>query len=278
MQKISKNVYIETQLRGANHGFVSTKEGVVLIDTPQYPIDAIRWRDEVAKYGPVRYIIHTEPHGDHYGGDYFFEGQIVVHEDMREAMINPPNPPYGTLEFFMTSLKERGQDSLPLVPADFHFRIPTITLSERMTLYLGNHTFHLINHPGHTSAQVAVYIPEERIVFTSDNIFHQKMTFLQAALPYQWLESLKRLEELDVDVLVPGHGPICDKSYIPQQAAIVQSWIDAITDGIKKGLSMEEMQDNPPYTDPYSLEYGVEYLAERLPRMNVERLYQVLKK
>ena len=40
---------------------------------------------------------------------------------------------------------------------------------------------------------------------------------------------------------------------------------------------MQQMQDNPPYKDPYKLEHGVEALADRLPRMNVARLYEVLK-
>lgn len=272
MQKITEHVYVETQLRGADHGFVVTKEGVVMIDTPQYPIDAIRWRDEIAQYGPVRYIIITEPHGDHYSGNYFFEGTVVAHEGTREAILQRP------LEQFMEVLQDRGQDSLPLLPQGFHFRPPTITLSQRLTLHLGEHTFQLINFPGHTPYQVAVYIPEERVAFTSDNIFHKVQTFLQAALPYEWLDSLKRIEALDTDVLVPGHGVICDKSYIPEQAAIVQAWIDGVTEAINQGKSVEEAQDKPPYVDPYPLEQGVERLVDMLPRMNVARLYEALKK
>jgi glyoxylase-like metal-dependent hydrolase (beta-lactamase superfamily II) len=272
VQKIGENVYVANGIRGCKAGFVVTKEGVVMIDSPQYPADAMKWRDEVAKHGPLRYLIHTEPHVDHFLGDYFFEGSVVAHEGTREAVLA------FSMDNFMEGLKKRDPLSHSLFPADFHLRPATITLSDRMTLYLGDHTFHLINHPGHTPYQVAVYIPEERVVFTSDNIFHKVMTFLQAALPYEWLDSLKRLEELDVDVLIPGHGTICDKSYIKEQAAIVQGWIDAIKTGINQGLSMEEMQDKPPYVDPYQLEYGVEYLAQQLPRMNVACLYKALKK
>ena len=272
MQKITDNVYVENQLRGANIGFVVTTEGVVMIDTPQYPIDAIRWRDEIAEYGPVRYIVNTEPHGDHYFGNYFFEGTIVAHEGTRAAILQRP------LEDFMEALRERGQDSLPLLPEGFYFRPPTITLSERLTLYVGEHTFQLINLPGHTAYQVAVYIPEERVAFTSDNIFHKVQTFLHEALPYEWLDTLKRIEELETDVLVPGHGTICDKSYIPKQAAIVQAWIDGITRFIDQGIGVKEAQDKPPYVDPYPLEHGVERYLATLPRRNVVRLYEVLKK
>lgn len=63
MEKISDNVYVETGFEGCNVGFVVTGEGVVMIDTPQIPTDAIDWRDEIKKYGPVRYLINTEPLG-----------------------------------------------------------------------------------------------------------------------------------------------------------------------------------------------------------------------
>ena len=61
MQKITDNVYVETEYRGCNPGFVVTKEGVVMINTPMIPTDATRWCDEIAKYGPVRYLINTDP-------------------------------------------------------------------------------------------------------------------------------------------------------------------------------------------------------------------------
>ena len=42
IQKVTANVYAETGVRGCNHTFVITKEGIVLIDTPQMPADAQR--------------------------------------------------------------------------------------------------------------------------------------------------------------------------------------------------------------------------------------------
>jgi cyclase len=273
MQQISKNIYVDTEKRGADHGFVVTKKGVVLIDTPQYPKDAVEWRDTIKKFGPVKYIIHTEPHGDHWGGDYFFKGaNIIAHEGTREEILKP-----GSGKWILENIKTQGKDSIPFMPEDFHFCVPDITLSERMTLYLGDHTFQMINHPGHTHAQIAVYIPEEKVCFTSDTIFHECMTFLQSALPFQWLESLQKLKEMDADVFVPGHGPVCDKSYLPQQTAIIRGWVEGMRKGMASGLTMEQLQNNPPYKDPYKLAYGVEFLEKELPRMNVACLYKVLK-
>jgi cyclase len=272
LEKISNNVYAETSFRGCNPGFVVTREGVVMIDTPQMPVDAIGWQDVIAKHGPVRYLINTEPHGDHFTGNCFFEGTVIAHEGTREAITASAAN--------VEEVKERLTEASPELSSqlrEFRYRLPTITLSERMTLYVGDHTFQLINMPGHTPYQVAVFIPEERVVFTSDNIFCRVQTFLQQALPYEWLDSLKQLEELEADVLVPGHGSVCDRSYIPEMRSVIQSWIDAVTQAIEQGLTVQEAQDKITDIDPYPVEGGIEAMSRQLPRINVARLYQVLK-
>ena len=59
MQQVTRNVFAETQVRGCNHGFVTTSEGVVMIDSPQKPTDALKWRAEVEKHGQLKYIINS---------------------------------------------------------------------------------------------------------------------------------------------------------------------------------------------------------------------------
>ncbi len=271
MQKISNNAYAETGFQGCNPGFVVTSEGVVMIDTPQMPADAIKWRDGISKHGPVRYLINTEPHGDHFTGNHFFEGTVVAHEGTREAILA------ASVEQLKERFEQMAPDSLTLLEG-YSYRPPTITLSERLTLYVGDHTFQLIHVPGHTPFQVAVFIPEERVVFTSDNVFYKVQAWLHQALPYEWLESLKRIGGLEADVLIPGHGEICDRSYIPEMRAFIQAWIDTVSEAIDKGMSLEEAQEKVSLLDRYPMESGSEPMAEMVQRMNVARLYEVLKK
>ena len=73
MEQLTSSVYAETQIRGCNHGFVVTSEGVVMIDSPQKPSDALKLKEEIAKHGELRYIINTEPHGDHWTGNAYFD-------------------------------------------------------------------------------------------------------------------------------------------------------------------------------------------------------------
>lgn len=271
MQKISDNVYAETKFRGCNCGFVVTSEGVVVIDTPMLPIDATKWRDEIAKHGTIRYLINTEPHLDHFSGNYFFDCPVIAHEGAREAILST------SVDDLKERLKQMSPESLPLMEG-FSYRPPSITLSERLTIHLGNHTFKLINFPGHTPFQIAVYIPEERVLFTSDNIFYKTQALLHDALPYEWLNSLEQIGKIEADVLVPGHGDICDRTYIPEMKAFIQSWMDAVTTAIKQELSLEEAQDKISLLDRYPVEPGMEFMAHEIQRMNVARLYAVLQK
>ncbi len=270
MKKVSKSVYAETGFPGCNPGFVVTSDGVVMIDTPQNPTDAIKWREQIAKFGPVRYLINTEPHIDHFSGNYFFKGTVVAHEGTRRAILNTS----------VQQTKERYQQTSPAdykLMKSFKFRPPTITLTKELTVYAGNHTFRLINFPGHTPYQIAVFIPEEKVMFTSDNIFYKTPAFLQQSVPYEWIESLKKMVELDAEVLIPGHGEICDPSYIPEMCDRISEWIDAVNEFVKKGMTLEETQEKFTFCDRYPWEPGREARAPTVRKMNVTRLYEVLR-
>ena len=248
MQQISENVYVETGLQGCNPGFVTTSEGVVMIDTPQKSSDAARWKDEIASKGEVRYIINTEYHLDHVASNHLFSGTLIAHQGTRDAL--------------------KGQK----------FRIPEITFSHQMHLYLGNHVFELIHLPGHTPSEIAVYVPREGVIFTGDNIFYRVQTFLQEALPFEWLESLERLYEMDAYILIPGHGEVCDKSYIKEQASFIKQWIEEVKKAIDDGLTQKEAAERISFLDYYPMDVGLKNFGKALQRMNVGLLYRVLKK
>jgi cyclase len=233
MKRISNQVYAETHQPGCNPGFVVTGEGIVMIDSPQQPSYLSEWREAMRGKGEVRYIINTEYHRDHIIGNFFFpDATVIAHEKTREALASI------SLESIMDKIKESDPQGLPLMKG-FHIRKPSVTFDDELTLYLGDHIFKLIHLPGHTAGEVAVYIPQERVVFTGDNMFCRVQTYLHEAYPDQWLQSLKRIEALDVDVIVPGHGETCDKRYIKEQTSFIEEWIATVKDAVRQGLSKE---------------------------------------
>jgi glyoxylase-like metal-dependent hydrolase (beta-lactamase superfamily II) len=270
MEQITKNVYVETKFEGSNNSFVVTRDGVVMVDTPQVPTNAVKWRDIIAKHGQVKYIINNEPHGDHVSGNYFFPGTVIAHEGTRQSI----------LQLSPEELKERYKQSAPAeypLLQDFYYRPPTITVTEDITVYLGDHTFKIMYLPGHTPYQLAVYVPEERVIFTADNITYKVPVYLQHAEPFAWIESLKKLAKLDADYIVPGHGEICTPAYIPEMIDRVREWLDAVDVFVKKGMTLEETEKNFTFRDRYTMQPGREAREPMLRKANITRLYEVLK-
>jgi cyclase len=271
MQQISDNVFVETGIKGCNPGFVITTDGIVMIDTPQTPTDALKWRDAIEKKGEIRYLINTEPHRDHVMGNFFFPGTVISHQGTREALSSL------TIDAIKNLIMEIDPGGLPLTEGYF-LKKPSITFTTELFLYLGQHTFQLIHLPGHCASQIGVYIPEERVVFTGDNIFYHLQTYLNRAYPDEWLQSLARIGDLDFDIMVPGHGEVCHKSYLEEQASTIKEWTAAVGHAIKQGLSKEEAQNRLSLFDRYPPGRGKsDAEGRKIQRMNVERLYDLLK-
>ena len=281
MLNVTENVFAETNVRGCNPGYVITSEGVVVIDTPQLPTHAVRMRQEVEKKGPIRYLINTEHHVDHIVGNYYFNGAgtVISHiEVYKEFMVAYPEiNPYAYAKEAVTMDDPEGEAIFPDEETYFaNCNKPTITFEGNMTIRLGDHTFELISTPGHTPGQIAVFIPEEKVVFTGDTIFNQCQTWLYASDVDGWLESLEVLKALDADHIVPGHGPICTKKEIDVQRAFLQEWVTAVSVGIAKGWSREECVERISFLDRFPVDIGQEYMGEHVTTHNVSALYDKL--
>ena len=269
MRQITENIYVESERSICNSSFIKTLEGTIVIDTPMAPADAKDWAAEIKKHGEIKYVINGEPHPDHVAGNCYFGGKVVAHEGARTVMEQ------AKVDEIKNSLEKMAPDSLPLDP-EYRIRPPEITFSEKLTLYLGNHTLHLTLLPGHTPYSIAVYVPEEKTLFTSDNI-NLGMPVCIDALPDAWLKSLERYQELDVDIVVPGHGEVTDKSAIKKMKDIVQSWLDVVGEAVKRGLNQEDAIEQVLQADMFSA-MPKESPADFMLRMNIEKIYQHLKK
>ena len=275
MRRVSENVYAEIYFWGCNPGFLVTSEGVVMIDTPQQPIDAVRWRERLQEYGPIRYLINTEPHVDHILGNAYFPGVEVVGQVGLQARYEQAVPELTSAER-LEIIKQADPDSVWLFNhPDYPPNPPTRTFTDELTLHLGRHTIRCLHLPGHTAPQTGVYLPDEGVLFTGDNIFHRVKTFIQEADPWQWLATLKRIGEIDAAMIVPGHGEPCDRGYLAQQAEIIEAWIGAVEDFVRRGLSEEEALKEPaPTADPYPIGQRLFPRVATVDSWNVGNLYR----
>src|SRR3989441_8413648 len=233
MKQLTTNVFVETGLRGSNHGIVTTSDGIVMIDSPHKPSDAMRLRADVERHGRLRYILNTEPHGDHWTGNAYFDAPVVAHEGVSARILATD------MTAHVARIASFGPEE-PKLLEGYRPNAPVITFQSEMKLHVGNHTFRLVHMPGHTAYQAAVIVEEEGVVFTSDNIFCKVHTWLQEADPALWLQALDRLRRVGAETLVPGHGPVCDKSYLKEQEAFIREWVDYVRGGVDRGLTKDQ--------------------------------------
>ncbi|HLH70614.1 MAG TPA: MBL fold metallo-hydrolase [Candidatus Dormibacteraeota bacterium] len=276
MRKLHMNVYTEIYFWGCNPSFVTTSEGVVMIDAPQQPIDAVRWRERMLEHGPIRYLINTEPHPDHVLGNAYYPGvEVVGQAELRSRYLDLI--PMMTSAQRIETMKQTDPDSVWLLGhPSYPPNPPALTFEDELTLRVGNHSFHCIHLPGHTRPQTAVHVPEEGVLFVGDNIFHETKTFIQEADPWEWLAALKRIEQFDVEVIVPGHGEPCDRSYARRQAEIIESWLGVVGRFVERGLTLDEALGEPldvPRIDPYPIGQRLFNFGD-VDAMNVRNLYQ----
>jgi len=284
MRRVSKSAYAEVLLWGCNPGFIATDDGVLLVDTPQQPIDAVRWREQIVdRFGPIRYLVNTEPHPDHIRGNAYFPGVEVIGQEGMVARYEAAIPMMTSPELG-EQLKQIDHDSVWLFNhPDYPPNPPTRTFSDTLTLQLGSTAIQILHTPGHTLPQTAILLADEGIVFTGDNVFHKCKTYVQECDPWQLLDTLERIGQLDLGVIVPGHGEPCDRSYLKEQARVVQEWVGAVERLVDRGLSEEEALAEPLDVlsfDPYPIgqrrwlpSFDVDAQVADVNRRNIRNLY-----
>ncbi len=283
MEQITKNVYAETKIRGCNPGIVFTSEGAVFIDTAQWVTKLLEMRNFAMKRGPIKYLINTESHIDHIFGNHWFAGECpaIGHEKLHETFWKIPDSfNMTTYDYSLDIIRRQDPEGLPFMPKAEEYIInpPTITFNNKMIIHLGDHTFKLYYTPGHSDANISVYIPEEKIAFVGDTVFAYCQTWLHTCDPDALFSSLRFLNTLDVDFIVPGHGPVVTKDYLYEQAAVVYEWLQSVGHGMAKGWSREECMDRISFADRCPVDIGQEEVMDYIQRANVGVCYDYLSK
>lgn len=216
--KLSDDVYV---FRHQFHQaiFITTPEGVIVTD----PIsaDAATWlKAEIKKLTdqPVRYVLYSHHHSDHITGGSVFADQatFVSHSAARAHIVDA---------------------------ADSTTPVPSVTFTDRLFIDLGGKHVELIyTGKNHSDNSLVVLLPQNKLLFAVDFIPVETVAYrtMRSDFPDEWVESLKRVEQLDFDTLVPGHGKIGTKEHVRMFRGYLEDLKAAVLDQIKKGASLDE--------------------------------------
>jgi len=232
---VAENAYalIADEIPKNNSAFFVGKDGVVVVDSlisrsrANEIIDCIR---EVTDK-PIKYLINTNFHGDHTFGNCFFPDscQIISHANSLQLMLD------FNQEKKLMLKAVGGDDSLF---EGVTWRLPDITFNEYFMVDIGDKTIELYFFgKGNSAGDIVVYDGQTKTVCTGNLVLGQGL------IPYvidgdirsyaQTLFSLK--ESLEIEVVVPGHGSVCDKNEIDRQLKYIEF--------LKQGQNYDDNED-----------------------------------
>lgn len=231
VQQLAPNVYLATG-GGGNSGIVIGPSGVVVIDAKTTSASGKALLDEIAKLTrkPVTHVIITHSDGDHVNGLAAFPAgvTVVAHQGAKREM--------------ETALSAGGRGA---PPAD---HMPSRVIDhdvERVTLDgVGFELHHWA--PAHTSGDLVVYLPAQRIVFTGDIIATNRPEPLihleKNGSSAGWITTVQGILGIDADRFVPGHGDVQSKTDIQARLASATEKRARIAALVKEGKSLDEVR------------------------------------
>ncbi|HXF63675.1 MAG TPA: MBL fold metallo-hydrolase [Caldilineaceae bacterium] len=206
-EELVPGVFINNHYRGCTPGFIHTEEGIILVDTPLIPKQALDWRAQIEEEypgEPFLYLINTDHHRGHaLGNQYFMPVRVIAHERAHKEMSG-----------YTDNFKERVRNSFKREPEiqaqlnNIEIIPPHVTFTNRAKLLYGSRTIELIFVGGHTPATSIVWLPKERVCFVGDILWVDQHPYMAQGNTLEWLNALELIRQLGAEYLVPGHGPV----------------------------------------------------------------------
>jgi glyoxylase-like metal-dependent hydrolase (beta-lactamase superfamily II) len=164
---------------------------------------------------PIGTVVNTHANGDHcYGNQLVADREIIASRATADEMHHVPAAMMAQLnaapgdvgELFRSFFGNFRFDGIELIP-------PSRTFEGRLELEIGGRAVELIEvGPAHTNGDTVVVVPDSRTVFTGDIVFIGGAPIVWAGPLENWIAACDLMLGLDVETVVPGHGPVTDKS------------------------------------------------------------------
>ncbi|MBF0107575.1 MAG: MBL fold metallo-hydrolase [Magnetococcales bacterium] len=192
----------------ANAGIVIGRDGVLVVDTLISAREGERFVADIRKVTdkPILFVVNTHTHLDHAFGNIVFArmGATLISHEAEQATLATKGS---------EMLKNTGVYGLkPEDMAGTEIVVPRLSFNGQMSVDLGGVTVRLIHlGPSHTSGSSVVYIPESKILFAGDILFTDFHPYLADADFDGWSKTLDQLMAMEVERIIPGHGPLSTK-------------------------------------------------------------------
>lgn len=204
----------------SNAGLVTDGDRALLVDTlfdVRLTAEMLVAMKRAQPKARIDQLVNTHSNGDHCNGNELVEGAAIIASKATADELAHESPRMMTaLMKQAPNMGEAGEFFLYCFGA-FHFEevnqtLPTRTFEGALDLTVGSKRVHLKQvGPAHTRGDTIVHVPSDRLVFTGDILFIEGHPILWAGPVGNWIDACNYIDSLDVDIIVPGHGPITDK-------------------------------------------------------------------
>jgi cyclase len=201
----------------SNAGLVVGDGASLLVDTlfdlrlTGEMLDAMR---PLTTKAPIATLVNTHANGDHcYGNQLVTDAEIIASaasaremDEVPPAMLAALNADPGEIgELFRSFFGAFEFDGITVTP-------PTRTFSGRLEVDVAGRVVELIEvGPAHTAGDTLAYVPDARTIYTGDILFIGGTPIVWAGPLSNWVAACDLILAMDVDTVVPGHGPVTDK-------------------------------------------------------------------
>ncbi len=244
-QKLSGNVYcffgktenITKQNGGniVNTCFIKTKEGFVVIDsgpTYNYASQAYKQMQKIAKL-PVKYVIITHDHDDHWQGNSFYKSKGAL-------LIGPRTYEQNVIAGMQTRMER-------ILGKELYGKTKIVKLDtvvdDNVSITIGNEKFEIkqLVPIAHTKGDLIVYLAHAKVLFAGDLVFNDRLTSLRDGSILGSLEALKKIDAYHAKVIVGGHGRKTDANATIALKTYLSQMKKEILEAQDNDIGMEEI-------------------------------------
>ncbi|NHM31936.1 MBL fold metallo-hydrolase [Neobacillus terrae] len=226
---------------------------------------------------PVSYVINTHWHSDHTSGNQVFtpKAEILSTSTTRNIMANfgknrleqqlkNPEPIYKAMEEIKEKIKKEKDEKLKkemewenasdreymqFLP-QMVYTLPTITFEQKMSIHGSDRTVQLITYGGgHTQSDTFVYFPEEKLAVMGDLVLSKHHPVMIDGNPQEWINILGRVELLDIETIVPGHGKVCSMKELHEVKGYINDIMELVSEAVEKKKSIDDIFIPQTYQD-----------------------------
>ena len=222
----------------SNMAFVETGEGILLVDTGSAEAigESLKVTIREVSEAPVRWVINTHSHGDHWLGNHAFadsDPEIIASEEAA-----------GIIESEGGTWRERINQMTGGAAGDSEIVVPETTVGETTERTFGNVAVTL-RHVGnaHSPGDLVVHLTEQDVLLAGDVVFGEAAPATMDSDVRHWIDTLEALEALEPKVVVPGHGRVGEAAILADLRGYLDTLWQTVEAGYDQGKLDYQMRD-----------------------------------